>query len=351
MAKRGKMNKARRLDWKRLLIGILFLIFVLIIFLQRLELQQIVDLLKNVRVGWLFVAILAQFAVFAFSAGLYKAILGKGKKEKSVSFFYLFKTIPAMIFVDHAVPSFSASGNVLLYYVTRKKKISQGKASLLIGLNLFINFFFYFIILIIGVIYLFASKETISPGLVWIFALTIVSFIIINRILWTSSGQRHFKAIMAWLLKKWPKAKKRTLALLDNLYKTKRNMKKGQLSLCFFFGLLIYIFKIAVILFVFLALSHFINFGVLLVGYVIATVISVISYIRIGIYELAMTVAYSNLGIAQEVALTATLLYRGITFWLSMLIGFIFFRILIKKEKNSPERIRTAVVRSRASHA
>ena len=203
-----------------------------------------------------------------------------------------------MTFVDHAVPSFSASGNVLLYHVTRKKKISQGKASLLVGLNLFINFFFYFIMFIIGAIYLFASKETIGPGLVWIFALTIVSFIIINRILWTSSGERHFKAIMTWLLKKWPKAKKRTLGLLDNLYKTKRNMKKSQFSLCFLFGLFIYIFKIAVILFVFLALSHFINFGVLLVGYAIAAAISVISYIRIGVYEMAMTVAYSNLGIA-----------------------------------------------------
>lgn len=241
-----------------------------------------------------------------------------------------------MVFVDHTLPSFSASGNILLYYAARKKEIKEGRASLLVAFNIFLNFVFYFAIFIAGLTYLFISKQIIGFQWIWIpIVLVVIFFILLIRILFTMTGQRHFKAVMAWLLRRWPKAQTRTSKHLSKLYRAKKEIKKSSLGLAFFFTFLVYLFKIAAIGAIFLSLGYLINPGVLITGYFITAFISAVSYIRIGIYELAMIGAYTGLGIEYNLAFTATLLYRVVAFWLPMLFGFIFFRFLLRKNKNN----------------
>ena len=323
------MKKIKK--WQEILFALFILIFILIILFRFAEIKEITLLIKQVNYFWFVIAIILQFAVFAALAGLYKSILFSVKDK--ISFFYLFKTAIAMLFVDHAMPSFSASGNVLLYYAARKAKIKKDKSALVIGLNIFINFLFFFIILIFGLSYLLITQKFDSWILFFIIVIFLICFILMNRIIWTKTGRCHFESVLSWLTHKFPKTKKRTLAILSNFYNAKKEFNKKRFFLLFFYVFLVYLFKILVIAAIFLSLGYLINFGILIVGYIIATALSLASYIRIGVYEASMTLGYSMMGIPYNLALTATLLYRAVSFWLMMLIGLILFRSIIKKKK------------------
>jgi len=330
MFKRGrKRNKNRRnWKWQRLLFIFLFLIFILIILFRLGEIQEIVGLLKQVNYMWLVLAFISHLTVFAALAGLYKSILGKA------SFLHLFKTAITMVFVDHAIPSFSASGNVLLYYATRKRNIKREKAAFLIAMNIFLNFLFFFIIFVSGLVYLFISKRMFNINiLVMMCFIILILFILVSRILWTKTGEINFKNFLSWITKKFPRARKRTLAVVSDFYRAKKTFRHSRFILFLFFIFLSYLFKILGIFFVFLSLGYLINPGILIVGYVIVSIVSMVSYIRIGIYEASMAFGYSMLGIPYNIALTTALVYRGVAFWIPFFLGFIFFRTLVRENK------------------
>lgn len=318
--KKGK--KGFKKSWIRLLFGLLALVFVLVILFRFAELKEIAFLLKKVSYGWLLIAIALQFVFFALLAFLYKLILA----EKKMSFFVLFRTVIAMLFVDYALPSFSASGCVLLYHVSRKKARKE-KSALLIGLNVFLNLFFLLLILILGSLYLLKKSTK------WAFSITFFSILLflLCRIVLTERGRAHFKAVLSFLLQKWPKAKKRVASALKNFYEAKRGVTKKKFLAIFGITFLSYVFRISVICAIFLSFGVFVNPLTIAVGFAIAMVISTLSYIRIGVYEAGMTGAYSMLGIEYNLALTTTLLYRAVSFWLPFFLGFLLFRTLVKR--------------------
>lgn len=313
-------------NWQKPLFILLLLIFILIVLFRFAEFSQIMLLLKKTKFFWLAAAACFQLAAFAFLACLYHAIL-----EKKVSFFYLLKTVVTMVFIEHALPSFSASSNAMLYYATRRKT-KKDKASLVVGLNIFMDFFLYIILFIASLIYLLYIKEVI--GKIWLLSfLIVIAFILLYRIIWTSAGQRHFKMFLSWLLKKWPGAREKTLKAISGFYDAKKTVNKKKFMQFFCYMLAVYFFRIATIAAVFFSLSYFINPGILVAGYIITLAVTLLSYIRIGIYEVSMTLLYSALGLPYNLALTATLLYRAISFWIPFLLGFLFFRALMKEKK------------------
>lgn len=311
---------------KKTLVGILALIFAIIILLHFAELQQIALLLQRIRWNWFLVALAAQFAAFVFLASCYKLLLHK------ISFWNMFKTTLAMLFVDNAVPSFATSGNLLLYHAARRQGSGQGRASLLIALNIFFFSFFSVVFIVAGLIYLSISKQPVSDWILIITVLAIAAFTLLTTVLFTAVGNRWFKIVICRVLKKWPKIQKRAFKLLVSLYRArKEQLAKGRVATAFAFVIFVYAFRIAAISAVFLALGHIVNPGILVTGYMLTAFFMTISYIKVGIYEAAMTFAYSALGITYNVALAATLLYRVFAFWFPMVMGFICFRELMKK--------------------
>lgn len=323
-------KKGRLRSLAKLIIGISLLIFVLIIMLKFAELQQIASLLKKVNYGWLFLAVLFQLADFASTACFFKIMF-----KKRASFGHFFKTAFAMLFVDHTIPSFSVSGNLLLYHSVRKKKVKDGHASLGIALNIFLNFLIFLIIFVIGLVYLLVSMKIFSFHWIWVpITLIVIAFALITRILWTTTGHFHFRSFLEWLLKKWPKAQYKILEKLSHLQDHKKTIKKKTVYLSFAIIAVGYIFRLGVIAMTFLALGNILNPGVLITGYFLASFLSTMSYVRLGVYEASMAGIFTALGINYNLALTATLLYRLVSFWFSMIIGFFCFRHLIDhKEK------------------
>lgn len=328
-------------NWYVIVIVVIIALFVIAVLSRIAELGKIGQLLEQASIGWLIVALVAQFLAFLFLGALYKSIVSiSSKKEKTgkVSLWYFFKVNIAMVFADYAIPSFSASSNVLLYHATRKYAVHKERSSLVIAFNVFLNFTFFFLVFIAALFYLVVSGKY-QRILFWPTIIFIILFVLINRILWTKAGERHFKLIFSKLLGKWPRAKKRFLRVVGDFYKAKKHVGAKDMSLFVIYTLFSYIFRIAAIGFIFLSLSYNINIGILAIGYVLATALALISYIRVGVYEGSMVFAYSTMGVPLSIAVAATLLYRVISFWIPFVIGFVLFRNIIKaktKEVSEP---------------
>ena len=71
-----------------------------------------------------------------------------------------------------------------------------------------------------------------------------------------------------------------------------------------------------------------IGFGVVLVGYIAGVLLWIVSPIPqgIGLVEAIMTLTYIWLKVPGEVAVVSVLLFRGLTFWLPLLLGFLLLR-------------------------
>jgi len=74
---------------------------------------------------------------------------------------------------------------------------------------------------------------------------------------------------------------------------------------------------------IFRALGAHVNFMTAFIAFVMASVVATISFIPLGLgtFEASAVAILSVLGVGVEVALAATLLLRGLTFWLPMLPG------------------------------
>jgi uncharacterized protein (TIRG00374 family) len=324
-------NKKKNLikaNWPKILVGFIFLVFALAIMFRFAEFGQIMDLLKKVNCWWLLAAFAFQLGDYAMVARFYKTI------ERKISYWHLYKTVIAMAFVDNMLPSFAVGSNTLLHYSARKKGSAQGKASLMVTLNIFLNFLLYSTIFFGGILYLTLSKKMAGFEWVWIpVFLLMATLIILFSIIWTHSGRLHFRSVVSRMLRKWPNIRKKAIAALADLHFFREKIKKREIFISLLFIMFSYILRMAVIIPVFLAFNYAINPGIIITGYLISSFIATISYIRIGFQEAAMTVSYSKLGVPYNLALTATLLYRLVSFWVIMLLGFFAFKSIMREKK------------------
>jgi hypothetical protein len=74
---------------------------------------------------------------------------------------------------------------------------------------------------------------------------------------------------------------------------------------------------------IFRSLGAAVNFMTAFVAFVMASVVATISFVPLGLgtFEASAVAILSLLGVGIEAALAATLLLRGLTFWLPMLPG------------------------------
>lgn len=100
--------------------------------------------------------------------------------------------------------------------------------------------------------------------------------------------------------------------------------------------LLAHLVNISTLYLLFLAFNQTIPIGPLIAGYAIGILFLIVSITPqgIGVVEGMMTVVYTSLGIVPSVAATVALAFRGITFWLPFLLGFISIRHSRRTIKN-----------------
>ena len=98
------------------------------------------------------------------------------------------------------------------------------------------------------------------------------------------------------------------------------------------------IFDMTTIYFIFLGAGLSIPLGILITGYGLPILFGKMAFIipgGIGVIETTMIGLYANLGIPLQVATIAVLVYRFISFWTPLLIGFVLIPFVSKTPNNN----------------
>jgi len=100
-----------------------------------------------------------------------------------------------------------------------------------------------------------------------------------------------------------------------------------------------YCFDLLMMYLIFLAAGYKINLGILFAGYGLPLLLAKMAFIvpgGLGVIETSMAALFTSLGVPDDIALVVILVYRLISFWIPVMIGFlVYFLINRKQAKNN----------------
>lgn len=328
--------------------ALLFLasLIVILVLVKFSELKEIIKLLKQT--NWIFIglAVLLQALTYFSLASLYSSIfkifhyripLGK-----------LCRLAVASTFLNQIFPSAGLAGLTLITASLKKDGISKGKSTLTATVGA----------ILIGTIFLFFLAVSIAYYLIWqiqmtpahtIFftAMLIIIVLVINSAFYLFRHKESLYRIMEFLsrlvnrLRRIFKSKKYTSPqdisfFIEEFYlgvdvirqNKKKLIKPLACAIVFFFS------DVLTLFFVFLAFGRWVKIGIIIIGFVLTDTLGFVVAIptSLGVFELSMSAIFSNLGIPLASAVVATLIFRALTFWLPIPIGYFFYHSLIKEK-------------------
>jgi uncharacterized protein (TIRG00374 family) len=303
--------------------------------------QQLAVTLRRGRMDWVFVALLLHLLYFVMYAGFYQVGFRTVAVENR-----LWNLVP-LVFVSLFVNSLVPSGGVGGAAVFVDDAVQRGQS----GVRTVVGVVWVFVadiltlvpFIIYACLFLYQNQELkfydligagifISIGVVicllfalahWLPNLLYGLLRLVERVVDRAAAWlRH----PGWLGKDWPLHTSAEISLaVNNVLSSPRWMMYTMLI-----GLGLHILNLVGLYALFLAFSQPVRLGTLISGFGMGIVFFVITIIPqgVGAVEGIMTLVFNSLGIPNANALVITLVFRGLNFWLPLLIGFISIRSL-----------------------
>ena len=324
---------------RRVLLWLLLIAFVWVVVTRVTEIQSLAQTLARGIWGWVVVAAILQVLYYVAMTASYQAAFWT--VEVRGRLLQLLPVTFAAIFVNVVAPSGNVSGMALWADDAARRGESPARTTAGALLQLIVDFTVFTLILAIGMVYLFLQHDLkvyeIVAALV-LFLLTLALSGVLALGLW------HPELLRRMLL--WAKNAANGLAkrlkranFLDDEW-VERNAAEytaasaaiarypKRLARTIGILLIAHLVDLTSLYVLFLAFQQPVQLGALVAGYAMGILFWIVSPTPqgIGVVEGMMTLVFTSLGIPAAVAATVTLAFRGLTFWLPMLIGFIILR-------------------------
>jgi uncharacterized protein (TIRG00374 family) len=313
--KRGPFSKASAL------VGLLFLATVVLVVWHHGDARRFAALAKDARPAWLAVAAALELATYACAGGVWWIGLRRADKPQPLAL--LFRLAIAKLFTDQVLPSGGITGTLLLVRSLVRRGTPRGLAAAAFVVNL-IGFYTAFItcaVLAWLVLWLKNLGNDVLLALIGglvILSLAIPGFALV--LLRRGSTRVH----------RWASRSSSVRALLGAFAEAPRDKIKDPTLLAGAYMLqLLNIFLDAATLWVMLrAVGVDAPLTVAFAGFVFAMIAEVVGFAPggLGTFEGTSVGVLHIQGVGVEPALAATLLFRGFTFWLPMIPGFLLSR-------------------------
>lgn len=309
------------------------------------QFQEVINLLRQVRWPVLLLIPLIQAGSYFANAKYYQAAFGI--LDYRVKTADLFELSLAVNFVNQIFPSGGFSGTT---YLSNQLlgRVPVGKTTLVQVLRYFFTYLSFVAILAAAFLSLVwsGSIDRVAFRIILLISVAIlvgsVAFLAIIRDrerlerLATAIASK-LQVVIAWF-KKSKKPKKINLARFFNDFYhgyelLLKNPKPWHRPL--YFALLGNVAEVATVYVVFLSLGVVLNPGVVIVGYLVANIFSLLSLFAggIGFYEASMVSIFVALGLPLSLSLSGVLIYRFLNFWLFLPFGFYFYRARLWRRK------------------
>ncbi len=324
---------------RRVLLWLLLIAFVWVVVTRVTEIQNLAQTLARGLWGWVVVAAILQFLYYVVMTASYQAAFWTVEVRSRL--FHLLPVTFAAIFVNVVAPSGNVSGMALWADDAARRGESPARTTAGALLQLIVDFTAFTLVLAIGMIYLFLQNDLKIyeiVGALILFLLTLALSSVLALGLWQPELLRKLllwvKNVANGLAKRLKRAdifddewvERNATEYTDASAAIARYPKRLARTLGILF--VAHLVDLTSLYVLFLAFQYPIHLGALVAGYAMGILFWIVSPTPqgIGVVEGMMTLVFTSLGVPAAVAATVTLAFRGLTFWLPMLIGFIILR-------------------------
>ena len=316
---------------------VLIALFTVFVIFSITKLQNVVVVLRTAKVYWILLAAFIQLLYFISYSYLYKfsfRIAGIDERVKN-----FFPVLLSSLFVNVVAPIGGVAGSAYLVDESVRKGESASRATVGVMGAMLSEFSSFGILLIISILYLsnrgsLKTYELVSSLGILFIVVSIIFFMILG--MWHPGKLHKVFHFFQRFVNKVSMTLRNTTYLADNwahehssdfttAVKSFTNLKRVLLPI--FIAFIGHFLSYLSIFVLFLAFSTKVTPGVLLAGYSMGMLFKIVSPVPqgIGIVETIMVLVFTSLGIHGNVAAVVAVSYRGLTFWIPLLIGFALF--------------------------
>lgn len=311
-------------NWRQiLLVGSIFL-FAYLIYHQRDELIMVRNILWQGKWGYSILALALQLIFYALQAAMYRRILSSWMP---IDFKKIYRITLASNSLNKLLPSGGISGLGLFISEAKERGIDT-------SLSLVANALFYsldylaFLLIVWWGLYFYGSAIGLGQNARWVIsAFTLLITLIIILLIIAIQSEYGLKQCLSFLNNRIPWLTSKLLTLnkaLQLLKKRQQNFTKN-LLITFIYASLMQLVDITILYLCFQIVKYPVRIGTVTAGFGLSSITAMISMVPqgIGIYETAMTWIFNHMGVNFSIAVTVTILYRGITFWFAIIPGLL----------------------------
>jgi uncharacterized protein (TIRG00374 family) len=296
-------------------------------------------LFKTVRPIWLIVALFSQTGTYFFNALSFKVLLRVYTEKKIFSLRELFETSIVSFFFSQTIPSAGWSGKAFFSRQLVRRGLPLGKSVSL----MFIELIAYYSAMLLTIFLLFIVGSFFHfPGFFFlIFLLGILAYAVLSGFAMIAGKKKVIDYILkkikvvGFIRRKIEKYEKTIDASgeesSDSALKAMLSKKKLMIAAigC---SLSVIICESMTIFALFQGLNIPINFFLVIAGYMLIQITTLLPTLpgSLLVFEGGLSFYFASMGLPLGVALTVTLLYRCLSFWLPILAGFLLFKKLEK---------------------
>lgn len=252
-------------------------------------------------------------------------------------------------FVNHVFPSGGVAGFSYLGIRLKDKGIPVARTTLAQVVRFALTFVSFLLILFIGMFMLSFGSGSSGGGVALFIGLSIAFLTLFALIvaIYVFSSESRIKSFTAFLpkavnmiLKPFTKNRdiiniSRIEGLFGDFHKDYLLIAKDwrKLKIPFFWALVVNITEISTVYLAYIALSHPVNPGAVILAYAVASFAGLIAILPggIGVYEALMTAVLASAGVPKALALSATLIYRILTIIIFVPVGFILYQVALRQ--------------------
>lgn len=296
------------------------------------EAKSFAKIVQNARPHWLALAFVIEAATYVSAALVYWCVVRAGGYSLGVG--AALRLSLAKVFVDQALPSGGVSGTVVLANGLKSRKVPRpvAAASVVIELASYYAAYVLCLTIALGIAVLRGATNTL---------VIVVSFVFMLFAVGISTAAIRLSGHTS---KRLPPRLNRFSPLrtgMDYIKHTEGDLAHSPRLLfeAGLFQLFIFVGDATVMWFLIRSLGADASFSGVFASYMISSLLRTVGIVPggLGTFEAASIITLRMVGVPTAVALSATLLFRGLSFWLPMLPGIWFSRAeMASKHKPAP---------------
>ncbi|MCB8944566.1 MAG: lysylphosphatidylglycerol synthetase family protein [Ardenticatenaceae bacterium] len=328
-------------NWQRWLFAGLAVAFLWVLAQRFADIQQLAGILIQGKPLWIATAVSLEILYYIVLATLFQSAFTLLDIRTHLR--HLIPIAFAFLFVNTTAASGGTAGLALFIDDIRRRGESVARAAAGTLLAHTTNYAIFALLLSIGIYSLFlqhnlTSLEIVSASLLFLLVLGMV-LVLVLAMRWPQALARLL-AFVQGTANRVGRLVKRP-SLLPNNWAEKNATDfiaaadaiaahPLRLVRLVLLALLIHLIHIGLLLALFLAFEQPITPSTLLVGYTMTILFMIISPTPngIGVVETVVPLVYTSFGIRSDMGVLITFAFRGLTFWLPMMIGFVVLRQL-----------------------